>query len=105
MSFTNYVDDGYVIDDLRVLVREVGKVEVQWIPETVAPANFTPRLVKSIKYWRNNLPDLVKSMGSDVALIQEFRTEVRLKENHQIAVEGVLTDDRGREYVAPVYDF
>jgi hypothetical protein len=38
-------------------------------------------------------------------MISEFRTDIYLKNNKQIAVEGFLVDDRGRTYVSPVYNF
>lgn len=105
MSFNNYVDEGYAIDDLRKLVRDTGRVTIHWIPESPPDAGLTPRLIKSIGLWRESLQKIVSSMGSDLSLIRDFRTEVYLKENHQIAVEGVLTDNRGRVYIASVFDF
>ncbi len=64
----NYVDDGYVIDDLREFVRknENNRVSIIWIPDRQQPDELTPRILKSIAYWKVRLPDLVKASGSDI---------------------------------------
>ncbi len=94
----NYVDDGYVIDDLRKLVRtnEENRVSIIWIPDGRQPSELSPRILKSVDYWKGRLPDLVKASGSDMRAIREFSTEIFIKANKQIAVEGHLIDDRGR---------
>jgi phosphoribosylglycinamide formyltransferase 1 len=107
VSFTNYVDDGYVIDDLRQLVRTVegNRITIDWIPGTEQNPGLTPRVLESIKWYKPELMRMVHNMGALMSSIKEFRTEIYLKKNKQIAVEGVLVDDRGRVYEAPVYDF
>ena len=107
VSLMNYVDDGYVIDDLREVVRknEENRVSISWIPDARQTDVLTPRILKSVAYWKARLPDLVKASGSDIRAIREFSTEIFLKPNKQIAVEGHLTDSRGRVYVSPVFDF
>ena len=66
VSFMNYVDDGYVIDDLRELVRnnEKNRVSIIWIPDGRQPDELTPRILKSIAFWKVRLSDLVKHSGS-----------------------------------------
>jgi len=103
----NYVDEGYVIDDLRELVRrnERNRVSIGWIPERPQPDDLTPRIVKSLGFWKARLPEMVKASGSDIRAIREFSTEIFLDANKQIAVEGRLIDNRGRVYSSRVYDF
>ena len=107
VSFTNYVDEGYVIDDLKELARKANgeRITIMWIPEQRQSADLTPRILKSISYWKAHLNRFVEASGSSLDAIQEFTTEIYLKSNKQIAVEGRLTDNRGRVYRSEVYDF
>ena len=107
VSFNNYVDDGFVIDDLRQLVREANgeRVSIVWLPVQAQSPSLTPRILKSIEYYKADLPRFVLASGSEISSIREFRSEIFLKPNKQIAVEGYLVDHRGRVYITPVYDF
>lgn len=107
VSFNNYVDDGYVIDDLRQLARQAnGKcISIVWMSEEGSNENLSPRVLKSIEYYKAGLERFVNSSGGDVAAIKEFRTEVYLKQNKQIAVQGHIVDVSGRSYVSEVFDF
>jgi len=107
VSFNNYVDDGYVIDDLRQLARQAngGRVRIVWIPEQTSNETLSPRILKSVGYYKAGLEKFVHTAGADISVIREFRTEVYLKPNKQIAVEGHIVDNRGRTYISPVYDF
>ncbi len=102
VSYTNYVDDGFVIDDLKQIVRkaEGEKICVWWVLEHPQIPQLTQRILRSIEYYKRNLPKFVADMGSDIVAIREFRTEIYLKSNKQMAVDG-----RGRAYVCPVFDF
>ena len=104
VSFTNYVDDGYVIDDLLQLVREANgqRIRIQWIPDSSTHHDFPPRVQKSIAYNKERLPKHMQNSGVEVDRIREFRTEIFLKPNKQVAVQAYLVDDRGREYVCNV---
>jgi len=100
----NYVDDGYVIDDLRQLARKANgeRISIHWIPESNHQAPLPQRVLKSITHYKAWLPDLVSSSGASVGMIREFRTDIFLKPNKQIAVEAYLVDDRGKEYICNV---
>ena len=100
----NYVDDGYVIDDLRQLARDGNgeRVTIHWIPDSAPSTSFPPRVLKSIANHKAWLPSHVANSGADIAAIQEFRTDIYLKPNKQIAVEAYLVDTRGKEYIANV---
>ena len=107
VSFTNYVDNGVVMDDLRQLVRivEGNRISIDWVPGVNQHPALTPRVIESINWYKQALLRMVHDMGALTSSIQEFRTEIYLKPNKQIAVEGVLVDDRGRVYETSVYDF
>ena len=100
----NYVDDGYVIDDLLQVARDANgeRVTIQWIPDSAPPSSLPPRVLKSIAQRKTWLPSHVANSGADIAAIREFRTDIFLKPNHQIAVEARLVDDRGKEHIANV---
>src|SRR5262245_4457834 len=96
LSFMNFVDNGYVIDDLLAAAREANgeRVSVQWIPESQPPP-LSRRVLKSIVRYKEWLPEFVARSGADIAAVREFRTEIFLKSNKQVAAEAHLVDDRG----------
>ena len=104
VSYMNYVDDGYVIDDLRQLARKADgeRISVHWIPDSTPQAHLPRRVLKSIANYKAWLPDHVRNSGASIEAIREFRTDIFLKSNKQIAVEAYLLDDRGKEYVCNV---
>lgn len=104
VSFMNYVDDGYVIDDLRQLARRANgeRISIHWIPDSERQGPLPQRVLKSIAHYKARLPDLVSSSGASVEAIREFRTDIFLKPGKQIAVEAYLLDDRGKEHVCSV---
>lgn len=107
VSFNNYVDDGFVIDDLRHTIRDLGEntLSIYWIPDQEQSKLLTPRILKSISFWKSSLAELIANSGGSIEHIKEYRTDFYLKPNRQIAVEGRIVDDRGRVYVSPIYEF
>ena len=102
VSYMNYVDDGYVIDDLLQLARDRKRISIQWIPDTHPDMSFPARVLTSIAERKEWLSSHVHNSGADIGAIREFRTDIFLKPNHQVAVEAHLVDDRGKEHVANV---
>jgi len=104
VSLMNYVDDGYVIDDLLQVARDAKgeRVSIQWIPDLPPPLSLPPRVLKSIADRKTWLPSHVANSGADISAIREFRTDIYLKPNKQIAVQAYLVDDRGKEHIANV---
>lgn len=107
VGFNNYVDNGYVIDDLRNVIRELDNeiLSVYWIPQREQSKLLTRRILQSIEYWSASFPDLVKNSGGSMDNIREYQTDFYLKPSKQIAIEARIVDDRGREYVSPIYNF
>lgn len=100
----NYFDDGHVVDDLLMAVRNANgeRVSIQWVPDSPPPAFLTMRVLKSIAHYKSWLPRFAANSGTDIAGIREFRTDIFLKPNKQIAAEAHLVDDRGKKYVSQV---
>src|SRR5215510_11253394 len=90
VSYTNYFDDGYVVDDLLQVVRKANgeRLSIQWIPEAPVPDSLTPRILESIAYYKAWLPEHVTNSGARLEAIREFRTDIFLKPNKQVAVEA-----------------
>ena len=107
VSSMNYVDDGHVIDDLRQLARKADgeRISIYWIPDSKHQAQLPQRVLKSITNYKSWLPKFVSRSGVNVEAIREFRTDIFLKPNKQIAVEAYLLDDRGKEYSCSVFQF
>jgi hypothetical protein len=104
MSGMNYVDDGHVIDDLLRLVRaaEGQRISIQWIPDSIPARAFPARVAKSIALYKEWLPKHIKRAGGSIDSIREFRTDIFMKRNKQIAAEAHLVDDRGKQYACRV---
>jgi hypothetical protein len=100
----NYVDDGHVIDDLLQLARSANgeRIKINWIPDTASQQGLTPRVLKSVANYKEWLPKHFENSGASLDVIREFRTDIFLKRNKQVAVQVYLVDDRGREYVCDV---
>jgi hypothetical protein len=94
-SLMNYVDDGYVIDELGRLHRQGADIEVDWLTGRFAPADrMTPRIQKSIDGYRRDLPRHLLSQNVDPKAIVQicFRWPAR-QQKYMLAV-----DDRGQEH-------
>ena len=54
VSYTNYIDNGPVIDDLLKLVRKADgeRISIQWIPESPLEGHWPPRVLESIASYR-----------------------------------------------------
>jgi hypothetical protein len=92
----NYVDDGYVIDDLLEVVRNGKRISIQWIPDSQPDTSLPPRVLLSIAERKSSLPSHIRNSGGDLEAIRELRTDIYLKPNKQIAVEARLVDVRGK---------
>ena len=104
LSGMNYVDNGYVVEDLCKLAREADgqRLSIQWIPDTIPERAFSRRLAKSIALYKEWLPTHIERAGGSIDSIREFRTDIFVKRNKQMAAEAHLIDDRGKQYVCQV---
>lgn len=100
VSLMNYVDDGYVIDDLRELARkaEGERVSIVWLPKkSYTWFKLTRRIRKSIPHHREWLRSHMSNHEIDESSIKELRTDVFMAKNRQIHIEAYVLDDRGKE--------
>lgn len=104
VSYMNYFDDGHVVDDLLQLARKANgeRISIQWIPDSSNDRAFPPRVKKSIAHYKEWLPKQVQNSGASIQAIREFRTDIFLKPNKQVAVEAYLVDDRGKKHICNV---
>ena len=105
LSYMNYIDGGYVVDDVLQLAREANgeRISFHWIPESAAQKNWPRRVLKSIANYREWLPNHIQASGADIEKIREFRTDVFLNAKKQIAVEAYIVDDRGQQHFSKVF--
>jgi len=104
VSYMNYFDDGHVVDDLLQLARKAKgeRISIHWIPDSPSHGAFPPRVMKSIAHYKEWLPRHIQNSGASVEAIREFRTDIFLKPNQQVAVEAYLEDDRGKKHICNV---
>lgn len=102
----NYVDDAFVFEDLYTLARlNKGKpVQISWVPvRTEELFRLTPRIRKSIGYYREWLPKHAARHNVSLDCLKEFYLQVYMAKNHQIYVEVVTVDDRDKRVEQHVY--
>lgn len=106
MSGMNYVDGGFVYEDMHRLARGKNgqKITVTWIPERGDEIlGLTPRVRESLKHYRKGLPGHLARHNVEPHAITEMRTEVYMAENHRMYVRSYVLDNRGKEYVQFVW--
>ena len=100
VSLMNYVDDGYVIDDLKNIARksEGEIIRIEWLPKnnTVLPI-FTNRVKKSILNSIEWLPKHMEQHQVNEDMVSEMRTDICFKKN-VFFINAYLKDIRGKEY-------
>lgn len=100
MSGMNYVDGGFVFEDVHQLARDYRgkKVIISWLPESTAELfPLTARVRKCIEYYRKALPEHLVRHGVDREALVELRTEVYVAEN-RMYVRACAVDSRAKEY-------
>tara|TARA_Y100001933_G_scaffold144155_2_gene142832 strand:+ start:1034 stop:1336 length:303 start_codon:yes stop_codon:yes gene_type:complete len=91
----NYVEDGYVIDELTNIHRKGHDIEVDWLIHRFKPENLaSSRIKKSIGYWGASLCDHMASQRVELE---------RIKSLHFVWPAGqrmfmLAVDDRKKEH-------
>ena len=101
VSLMNYVDDEYVVDVLEGIAREESdhQVEINFSTGKAEPSRALdiPVVSKSVKYWQDWLPKLLRSHGVNPEAINNARVRFRLTNmGREVAVEA--QDDRGKQH-------
>lgn len=106
MSNNNYVDGGFVYEDMHKLARERRgeRVVISWIPvRTEELFGLTPRIRTCVNFYRKGLAEFLQRQQVDPAALAELRTEVYVADNFRMYVRGYALDDRGKEHAAYVW--
>jgi ABC-type Mn2+/Zn2+ transport system ATPase subunit len=106
MSGMNYVDDGFVFEDVYKMARERrgAKVIINWVPATSEELFGLPaRVRKCVMSYRYGLQEHLKRHRIDATALLEFRTEVYVAENFRMYVRSYVLDDKNKEHVVFVY--
>jgi hypothetical protein len=95
LSFNNYVDDEFVLDELHSTLRSSGDVVINFSTGAVEPtAAATPRVRRSLEYWQAGLGDHLRSQQVDPDRVRDVLLHLRLtRQGYEHTVEA--TDDRG----------
>lgn len=104
VSLMNYVDDGYVYEDVfEIAKKSAGEtVSIQWVPKKEYEIGvFNSRIVKSIKLNQDWLPKHFERHNVLESMVSEMRTEVVFN-NGQFSVSAYLKDSRGKIYKSNV---
>ena len=107
MSGMNYLDGGFVFEDVYQMARERRgeKVTINWIPATSEELfGFPPRVRNCVLAYRTGLAEYLRRHSIDVAALIEFRTEVYVAENFRMYVRAYVLDNRKKEHIAYVWN-
>lgn len=102
MSGVNFVDAGFVFQDVYEMARERrgAKVVINWVPATSEELfGYSPRVRKSILSYRAGLQEHLERHGIDGSAVLEFRTEVFVADNFRMYVRSYVRDDRNKEHI------
>ena len=91
----NYVDGGYVIDELVDIVSKGHDIEIDWLKNAFTPEEEeTTRIKKSIDIYIANLKRQFQDQNVDVDSIKEMKLHWPAKGRKYMWAR----DDRGKEY-------
>lgn len=105
MGGCNYVDDGFIFEDLISLARSRrgAPVIIQWWPQTAThDPELSARTLKSIGYYQIWLHKLAQNLACSLPNLHDYRTEIFLTIRRSVAVRAIAHDDKGRAYIYDV---
>jgi len=95
VGLCNYVDGGYVVDDLINIVSSDHDITIDWLNRTFAPeTEVTPRIQRSIDFYATGMSDHLRSQDVDLACIKALEFYWPAKGRRYMRA----VDDRGKEY-------
>jgi len=101
-SVTNYVDDGFVKDDLFEYAQNLpkgGKFLIQFFPtEEKIHDCFNDRIKKSIGYYQEDLPNHCSKHSIDLNCIKLFQATLAKTPTHKLVAIANVIDDRGKQH-------
>ena len=94
-SYENYVDDDFVIDELRNIRRKGYDISVNWLTREFEPSQLqSERITKSIDYWADSLDEHLAKHNIESSAIKSLVFKWPVKTIHYI----VAVDDRDIEH-------
>src|SRR5687767_7075406 len=105
VSFTNYVDDHYVIDLLREVAWEAPNrsLSMEWLPPVPVPSSPVPPIVqKSIGHFREWLPKHLQHHSIPIVALRSFQTFFAYTSRLGLRVRFEVLDDRGKLHTRTV---
>lgn len=95
VGLTNYIDDGYVVDDLIDIVSGGHDITIDWLNRTFSPdTQITPRIQESIECYAAGLSDHLRSQDVEPACIKALEFHWPAKGRRFMRA----VDDRGKDY-------
>jgi hypothetical protein len=94
-SYENYVDDDFVLYELRNIHRKGYDISINWLTQEFEPNQLcSERIKKSIGYWANSLNENLQKQNVCLGSLQSLNFKWPAKQGHFI----VAMDDRGTEH-------
>ena len=103
MSLMNYMDDGYVVDDvLQIVKAPPHEFSINFSTgEINPPGEHTARLLRSTKRYREDLPKHLERHRIDPEVVKEVRLVHRLtRQGYETTM--LASDDRGKNHSVEV---
>ena len=95
LSLMNYVDGGYIIDELFNIRSRGFDIEIDWLNNTFIPEEeLTSKIKKSMAYYSENLTRNMQSQNVDLNRINALKLHWPAKGRKYMWAK----DDRGKEY-------
>ena len=95
-SLMNYVDGGYIIDELNNIHGKGYDIRVNWLTLEFKPSELsTERIKKSIDYWEDNLESNLLSQNVELKKLISLYFIWNADENKKYML---AIDDRGKEH-------
>jgi hypothetical protein len=94
-SYENYVDEDFVIDELRNIHRKGYDISVNWLTREFEPSELLSRRIeKSIGYWADSLNEHLSKHNIEPSALKSIEFKWPARAVHYI----VAMDDRGIEH-------
>ena len=94
-SYENYVDDDFVLYELRNIHRKGYDISINWLNGEFEPSQLcSARLRKSISYWHNSLDKHLQKHNVSLSSLESLDFKWPANKGHYI----IAIDDRGIEY-------
>ncbi|WP_407557896.1 hypothetical protein [Winogradskyella sp. 4-2091] len=95
LSYENYVDSDFVIDELNKISGKNYDIKIDWKTKEFQPKTMvSDRITKSIGYWYDNIIEHFKSQNVEFDSLKSFEL---IWENGK-RPKVIATDDRGKFY-------